>query len=65
LVKRVEIEQGQVNVVFRIGPGPLVSDPEPTIMHYCGRGDCTFLRGYAENCIGQDHVAQKRGAVAR
>ena len=39
LVKRVEIEQGQVNVVFRIGPGPLVSDPEPTIMQHCGRGD--------------------------
>jgi len=38
LVKRVEIEQGQVNVVFRIGPGPLLSDPDPTILQHCGRG---------------------------
>jgi site-specific DNA recombinase len=38
LVKRVEIEQGQVNVVFRIGPGPLTSDPDPTILPHCGRG---------------------------
>lgn len=44
LVKRVEIEQGQVNVVFRIGPGPLVADPEPTIMQHCGRRDDSSLR---------------------
>ncbi len=44
LVKRVEIEQGQVNVVFRIGPGPLVSDPEPTIMQHCGRRGDAALR---------------------
>jgi len=37
LVKRVEIEQGQVNVVFRIGPGPLISDPDPTVLQHCGR----------------------------
>ena len=37
LVKRVEIDRGQVNVVFTIGPGPLVSDPNPTIMQHCGR----------------------------
>jgi site-specific DNA recombinase len=34
LVKRVEIEQGQVNVVFRMGPGPLISGPDPTSVHY-------------------------------
>jgi hypothetical protein len=34
LVKPVEIEQGQVNVVFRIGPGPLMSGPDPTSLHY-------------------------------
>lgn len=44
VVKRVEIEQGQVNVVFRIGPGPLVTDPEPTIMQHCGRRDLSELR---------------------
>jgi site-specific DNA recombinase len=30
LVKPVEIAQGQVNVVFRMGPGPLMSGPAPT-----------------------------------
>jgi site-specific DNA recombinase len=34
LVKRVDIEQGQVNVVFRIGLGPLISGPAPTSLHY-------------------------------
>ena len=43
LVKRVEIDHGQVNVVFRIGPGPLISDPDPTILPHCGRGDFTPL----------------------
>jgi hypothetical protein len=33
LVKRVEVEQGQVNVVFRIGPGPRISGPAPTRVH--------------------------------
>ncbi len=37
LVKRVEIDQNQVNVVFRIGPGPLISDPDPTVLQHCGR----------------------------
>jgi Recombinase/Recombinase zinc beta ribbon domain len=47
LVKRVEIEQGQVNVVFRIGPGPLISDPDPTVLQHCGRGERTALGGAA------------------
>ena len=34
LVKRVEVKQGQVNVVFRMGPGPLSSGPDPTSLHY-------------------------------
>jgi site-specific DNA recombinase len=34
LVKRVEIEQGQVNVVFHMGPGPFISGPDPTSLHY-------------------------------
>ncbi len=38
VVKRVEIEQGQVNVVFRIGPGPLTSAPDPASLPHCGRG---------------------------
>jgi len=38
VVKRVEIDQSQVNVVFRIGPGPLISNPDPTSLQHCGRG---------------------------
>jgi len=38
LVKRVEIDQGQVNVVFRVGPGPLAAAPDPTSLPHCGRG---------------------------
>ena len=34
LVKRVEVEQGQVNVVFRMGRGPFISGPDPTSVHY-------------------------------
>ena len=34
LVKRVAVEQGQVNVVFRMGLGPLISGPDPTSLHY-------------------------------
>jgi len=39
VVKRVEIDHSQVNVVFRIGPGPLISGPAPTTLQHCGRGD--------------------------
>jgi len=46
LVKRVEIDQNQVTVVFRIGPGPLVSDSDPTILQRCGRGDFAASRQY-------------------
>ena len=38
VVKRVEIDHSQVNVVFRIGPGPLISGPDPTSLQHCGRG---------------------------
>jgi site-specific DNA recombinase len=52
LVKRVEIEQGQVNVVFRIGPGPLLSGPDPPIMHDCGRGDQSHSSQYLHGPVG-------------
>jgi len=44
VVKRVEIDHSQVNVVFRIGPGPLISAPDPTILQHCGRGVRATLR---------------------
>ena len=45
LVKRVEIDHSQVNVVFRIGPGPLISGPDPTTLQHCGRGEHRALHG--------------------
>jgi site-specific DNA recombinase len=44
LVKRVEVDQQHVNVVFRIGSGTIGADPDPTFLHSRGRRDCTFLR---------------------
>jgi len=40
LVKKVEIDAGQVHVVFRVGPNPLGSAPPPTVLPDCRRGDC-------------------------
>ncbi len=44
VVKRVEIDHSQVNVVFRIGPGPLISGPDPTSLQHCGRGVYPSMR---------------------
>jgi len=44
-VKRVEIDHSQVNVVFRIGPGPLISGLDPTTLQHCGRGEDAILQG--------------------
>jgi site-specific DNA recombinase len=39
LVKRVEIDQDQVNVVFRVEPQSLVPDPSKDCLQHCtGRG---------------------------
>jgi site-specific DNA recombinase len=39
LVKQVELEQGQVNIVFRVGPNPLTPDPGKDFLQHCkGRG---------------------------
>ena len=51
LVKRVEIDQGQVNVVFRVGPGPLSSAPDPASLPHCGRSDHPPLRTAAEGRV--------------
>jgi len=64
LVKRVEIDHSQVNVVFRIGPGPLISGPDPTSLQHCGRGEQSPV---GEHCAAQDgrspwrHLRQEEG----
>jgi len=37
LIKRVEVDQGQVNVVFRIAPLPEGPSSQTAVLHYCGR----------------------------
>jgi site-specific DNA recombinase len=45
LVKRVEIEQEKVNVVFRVAPNPSISDPGKDCLQHCGgRGHSTLGR---------------------
>jgi site-specific DNA recombinase len=36
LVKRVEIDQDQVTVVFRVNPDPSAENPDQEILHHCG-----------------------------
>ncbi len=43
LVKQVEVEQGQVNVVFRVGPTASTSEPSKDFLQHCkGRGKSTI-----------------------
>jgi len=45
LVKRVEIDHHQVNVVFKVDPFPPSSDPSKDCLQHCtGRGDATLLQ---------------------
>jgi site-specific DNA recombinase len=41
LVKRVEVGEEEVNVVFRVGPDPFVESPDRGVLQHCGR------RGFA------------------
>jgi site-specific DNA recombinase len=43
LVKRVEIDQEQVKVVYRVDLSPFDRRPERGILHYCWRGDTSPL----------------------
>ncbi len=47
LVKRVEVNQGHVNVIFRIGPQTpsISSDHHPQSLLHCGGRDYSTLRG--------------------
>jgi len=44
LVKRVEIDRDQVNVVFRVNPDPSAENPDQEILHHCGGRDHPALR---------------------
>src|SRR5215216_6582934 len=45
LVKRVEVDKGDVNVVFRVDSRPFGSRPEKGVLQHCRRGnDCTLWR---------------------
>ena len=44
LVKRIEIGEEEVNVVFRVGPDPFVESPNRGILQHCGgRAESTFV----------------------
>jgi site-specific DNA recombinase len=43
LVRRVEIDQDQVNVVFRVNPDPTADNPDQEILHHCGRSNDAAL----------------------
>ena len=45
LVKRVEVDEEQVNVVFRVEPGSGVPHPEPEFLPDCGRRNYSSLGG--------------------
>ncbi len=40
LVKRVEVDQEEVRVVYRVSPSPFVESPDGGILQDCGRGAC-------------------------
>lgn len=43
LVKRVEVGDEEVNVVFRVGPDPFVESPDRGILQHCGRHNNSTL----------------------
>ena len=43
LVKRVEIDHEQIQVVFRVGPGPILPDPHPPLSQDCEGRDSSAL----------------------
>jgi len=46
LVKRVEIGQDAVTVVFRVTPDPFAPTPEEGVLLHCGRSRVTVARQY-------------------
>ena len=56
LVKRVEVEKGQVNVVFRVSSLPFESRPERGVSQHCWWGTLT---------VAVEHPARRTGQGAR
>jgi site-specific DNA recombinase len=46
LVKRVEVDQEEVRVVYRVSPSPFVESPNGGILQDCGRGDFPLAGQY-------------------
>jgi site-specific DNA recombinase len=57
LVKRVEIDQEEVRVVYRVSPPPFVESPDGGILQDCGRGDLAS--------VGQRLPALRAGRLVR
>ena len=51
LVKRVEIDEESVRVVYRVAPPPSTNGPTGAIMQHCRRGDNTALRAAHLRCF--------------
>jgi site-specific DNA recombinase len=54
LVKRVEIGEEEVNVVFRVGPDPGAESPSRSVLQHCGSRDYSSLR---RTCCGRKERA--------
>ncbi len=60
LVKRVEVERGQVNVVFRVDPHPFDSRPERGVLQHCWRLSVTAPRCAFDCELGGGAVTEDR-----
>ena len=59
LVKRVEVSQDQVTVVFRVAPDPFVPSPEKGVLLHCSRRDVT--RTGEHHATDETHPAWQAG----
>lgn len=55
LVKQVEVEQGQVNVVFRVGPNPSTPDPGKDFLQHCKGRDFSTTSKYRPSWFRATH----------
>ncbi|BBE08165.1 Site-specific recombinase, DNA invertase Pin [Mycoavidus cysteinexigens] len=65
LVKRIEINQQDVNVVFRISPPDLLDVPQgggyECLQHCEGRNQPNFIESISALCVRQMNAAQPLG----
>ena len=70
LVKRVEIDEESVRVVYRVSPPAAPDGPSGAIMQHCGRGDlatagqCLSSRGVGYLVRAYGETADERGVYA-